>query len=81
MTEGGWELWEEIKLLDVLEVARGKGMEEGKILAAVEISQGYILIAISEKIRFLASQDSRSGQNNPESRHTPRFAFPSVPAR
>jgi len=30
------ELWEEIKMLDVLEVAREKGLEEGKVLGAQE---------------------------------------------
>ena len=52
-------------MLDVLEVAREKGMEEGikvgkalgiqegKTLRALEISQKYLLIAISEKFGFL----------------------------
>jgi hypothetical protein len=30
------ELWEEIKMLDVLEVAREKGLEEGKVLGVQE---------------------------------------------
>lgn len=34
------ELWEEIKMLDVLEVAREKGLEEGKILG---VQEGKIL--------------------------------------
>ena len=47
------ELWEEIKMLDVLEVAREKGMEEGKTLGAVENSHKLLLSAISEKFGFM----------------------------
>ena len=55
-------------MLDVLEVAREKGMEEGiklgralgiqegKTLAALETSQKYLLIAISEKFGFLPTR-------------------------
>lgn len=48
---------EEIKMLDVLEVAREKGMEEGieegKTLGAVENSHKMLLSAISEKFGFM----------------------------
>lgn len=51
------ELWEEIKMLDVLEVAREKGMEEGvekgKTLGAVETSHKLLLSAITEKFGFM----------------------------
>jgi hypothetical protein len=42
------ELWEEIKMLDVLEVAREKGLEEGKVLGVQEgkllgVQEGKVL--------------------------------------
>ncbi len=36
------ELWEEIKMLDVLEVAREKGIEEGRALGVVETQKETI---------------------------------------
>jgi hypothetical protein len=47
------ELWEEIKMLDVLDVAREKGMEEGKTIGIkegrVETSREMLLDALFEK--------------------------------
>jgi hypothetical protein len=40
-------------MLDVLEVAREKGIEEGKALGAVETSHKLLLSAISEKFGFM----------------------------
>lgn len=45
------DLWEEIKMLDILEIAREKGMEEGKTLA----SQDMVVDTLLERFNVVAS--------------------------
>ena len=47
-------LWEEIKMLDVLEIAREKGMEEGKALG-LHASQDMVVDTLLERFNVVAS--------------------------
>ncbi len=59
------ELWEEIKMLDILEIAREKGFEEGRIegvkdmlLDALKEKFGLVPPYLSEKIGKIDDQDA-----------------------
>ena len=42
-------LWEEIKMLDILEVAKEEGLKEGKDLSMLEAAREMVVDAIIEK--------------------------------
>ncbi len=46
-------LWEELKMLDIVEIAREKGIEEGKSLGSVENAREMLLDLVLEKFGFV----------------------------
>ena len=47
------EMWEEIKMLDILEIAREKGIIEGKILGVLENTREMLTDALNEKFNII----------------------------
>jgi hypothetical protein len=75
------ELWEEIKMLDVLDVAREKGIEEGKDLGVkegkIEATREMLIDALFEKFSQLPSRVSEQIRNV-QNHDTLKFLFRQV---
>ncbi|MCP4351244.1 MAG: hypothetical protein GY795_37750 [Desulfobacterales bacterium] len=60
-------LWEEIKMLDIIEIAREKGIEEGKDLGILENTREMVVDALIEKFVIVpsnVSEQTRKIQNS-----------------